>query len=120
MNKAFAFLKSLDWKIWLAIIIVVVLIVILIVINNKNKQPVVTTSTTVVNQPSNPNSSGNDSFPLKYGSRGANVSKWQTYLNSKGANLKIDGIWGPLTDAASLKYSGFNSITQEYFNAVIK
>ena len=60
------------------------------------------------------------SFPLKMGSRGDNVKKWQTYLNGKGADLVVDGVWGPKTEAASLKYQQLNSISEYYFNRVVK
>ena len=35
----------------------------------------------------------------------ANVAKQQTELNKQGANLKVDGLLGPLTQAAITKYS---------------
>jgi len=57
---------------------------------------------------------------LRNGSRGPNVTKWAIKVNTKGATLKEDGIWGPLTEAASLKYTGYNPITQDYFNTVVK
>ncbi|MGI5908537.1 MAG: peptidoglycan-binding domain-containing protein [Christensenellales bacterium] len=41
---------------------------------------------------------------IKYGSTGSDVKKLQQELNRKGANLKIDGIWGPKTQAAYEKY----------------
>lgn len=120
MNKISSFLKSLNWQTWLVIAIIVALIIILIVVNRKNKT--VTTSTTVINQPATTNITGsrNDNFPLQQGSFGPRVGKWQTYLNSKGAKLKVDNDWGPLTDAASIKFMGFNSVAESYFNTVIK
>ena len=41
---------------------------------------------------------------IGYGSTGSDVKKLQQELNRKGANLKIDGIWGPKTQAAYEKY----------------
>ena len=40
------------------------------------------------------------------GDRGQDVKDLQTYLNSQGANLQVDGIWGPLTQGAYDKYDG--------------
>ncbi|CAN0497862.1 unnamed protein product, partial [Phaeothamnion confervicola] len=40
---------------------------------------------------------------LKLGSRGDDVKALQQSLNAKGANLKVDGILGPLTQKAMLK-----------------
>jgi peptidoglycan hydrolase-like protein with peptidoglycan-binding domain len=37
---------------------------------------------------------------LKLGDAGQDVKDLQTYLNSQGANLDVDGMYGPLTDAA--------------------
>ncbi|MGI6162030.1 MAG: peptidoglycan-binding domain-containing protein [Christensenellales bacterium] len=39
-----------------------------------------------------------------YGSRGGNVKDMQNKLNSYGASLKVDGIWGPKTEAAYQKH----------------
>jgi len=41
---------------------------------------------------------------IGYGSTGSDVKKLQQELNRKGANLKVDGIWGPKTQAAYEKY----------------
>ena len=41
---------------------------------------------------------------IGYGSTGSGVKKLQQGLNRKGANLKVDGIWGPKTQAAYEKY----------------
>lgn len=41
---------------------------------------------------------------IGYGSTGSGVKKLQQELNRKGANLKVDGIWGPKTQAAYEKY----------------
>jgi len=41
---------------------------------------------------------------LGYGSKGSEVKKLQKTLNSQGAGLKVDGVWGPKTQAAVEKY----------------
>lgn len=58
-------------------------------------------------------------FPLKKGSVGSNVSTLQTYLNSKGANLSVDGVFGNLTLAALQQYTGLSEVSEQYFNTYI-
>lgn len=53
------------------------------------------------------------------GSRGSDVKKVQEQLNSQGAGLKLDGIWGPKTEAAYQAYvnsggNGMNTTTSTY------
>ena len=44
-------------------------------------------------------------FPLKTGSKGAEVAALQSYLNKRyNAGLATDGIWGPKTQAALQKF----------------
>ena len=43
---------------------------------------------------------------MPQGDRGQEVKDLQTWLNSRGANLQVDGIWGPLTEAAYNTYDG--------------
>lgn len=43
---------------------------------------------------------------MALGDRGSAVKQEQERLNKLGANLKVDGIWGPLTQAAFEKYDG--------------
>lgn len=52
-------------------------------------------------------------FPLKKGSKGELVIQLQQVLNSKGANLKTDGDWGPLTDAAMKQYLGISQVNDQ-------
>ncbi len=48
---------------------------------------------------------GSASFPLKLGSKGAEVLALQKYLNDKySAGLEADGIWGTNTDSAVQTY----------------
>lgn len=109
------YLKSIPTTTW--IIIAIVIIILIIYLATRSKNPTITTTTTTV-VPALTNVSSGNGFPLQMGSRGDNVKKWQTYLNSKGATLVVDGIWGVKTEAASLKYAGFNSVTQDYFNGL--
>ena len=46
----------------------------------------------------------NDAFPLKRGSGGDVVKVVQTFLNSQGANLDVDGKFGPKTEEAWLNW----------------
>lgn len=108
------FIKNLTAKQWIIIAVVIIIIIVLIYYFNKPKTITTTTSTTTI-IPSNTATNG---FPLQMGSRGENVKKWQKYLNTKGAGLTEDGIWGPLTEAASTKYMGFNSVTEVYFKGL--
>ena len=48
---------------------------------------------------------------LKQGSRGPNVRSLQQKLNAQGADLTVDGVFGPLTEAALEKYQKDNGYT---------
>lgn len=50
---------------------------------------------------------------MKVGSRGAEVSELQKFLNTKGANLVVDGVFGPLTKAAVVKFQADNALTAD-------
>lgn len=62
-----------------------------------------------------PSGSGlNESKMLKQGTSGAEVEELQAFLNDVfGESLEIDGIFGPLTEAALLSSAGVNQITLE-------
>lgn len=121
MNQLTAFFSSIDRKTWMIIGVAIVLLIVLIMwLKNRNKETETKKDETKPKADNNTSGSGNNTFPLRMGSRGANVSKWQTYVNTKGGKLTVDGIWGPLTEADSLKYTGFNSVTMDYFNTVVK
>ncbi|MDR2962731.1 MAG: peptidoglycan-binding protein [Bacteroidales bacterium] len=65
-------------------------------------------------------STAND-FPLKNGVMNSdNVSKLQTHLNSKGASLVVDGDFGPLTEAALVKYYNTKEFTKAQFDQYVK
>jgi peptidoglycan hydrolase-like protein with peptidoglycan-binding domain len=55
-------------------------------------------------------SSSKLSTTLKLGSRGSAVKTLQTYLNTEGYNLKVDGSFGKLTLAAVKDYQGKNAL----------
>lgn len=115
---------------WITIAIIVV-IVIFIYFKYFKTNPTTSPKVDCVKNPNDPSCKSNynpsvtlapkigDNFPLGKGSSGDNVKTYQIYLNSLGSSLKIDGVWGPLTEAASLKYTGFNSIPQDYFDSVV-
>lgn len=48
---------------------------------------------------------------LKQGSKGSEVRELQTLLNNNGANLSVDGIYGPKTAAAVKSYQKANGLT---------
>ena len=50
---------------------------------------------------------------IKIGSRGASVKTLQTLLNSNGANLTVDGIFGQLTKIAVLSFQGEKGLTKD-------
>lgn len=52
---------------------------------------------------------------LKKGSRGAEVAELQRRLNSEGAALNVDGIFGPLTEAALQQIKGVKQIALNQF-----
>src|SRR3989338_8422373 len=41
---------------------------------------------------------------FKIGTKGENVRAFQAQLNAQGANLKLDGSYGPLTQSSALRY----------------
>ena len=64
---------------------------------------------------------GDDSFPLKRGSKGNRVKALQKYLNdsSSGYALATDGLFGPLTEAAvQSEQTPFEQFKVGYPNAV--
>lgn len=48
--------------------------------------------------------------PLKDGSRGADVQTWQAKLKALGYNVAADGIYGPLTEAATKRFQTRNGL----------
>lgn len=57
--------------------------------------------------------------PAKSSSYNASVAAQQQALNAKGANLTVDGIMGPLTQAAITKYSSASSAPATSNNGLI-
>ncbi len=49
-------------------------------------------------------------YPLKIGSRGANVSALQQALSDLGASLQIDGIFGTITQGALIQATGLATV----------
>lgn len=114
MKQITKFLSSITPRQWLIIFIVAVVIIgIVIYLNNRNTD-------NANNKSPNPNPAPAPSdFPLRSGSRNDSVRLWQQYLNSKGATLVEDGIWGPLTESASKQYAGTNLVNESLFNSLI-
>ncbi|MDD5358575.1 MAG: peptidoglycan-binding domain-containing protein [Candidatus Nanoarchaeia archaeon] len=60
-----------------------------------------------------------DIFPLKYGSTGKAVMDIQAYLNKKyNSGLDVDGIFGPLTEAAVKTAFGSNIVSKDLYNSI--
>ena len=59
------------------------------------------------------NNSAKNMPTLRFGSRGASVKTLQTLLNSNGANLTVDGIFGQLTKIAVLSFQGEKGLTKD-------
>lgn len=59
-------------------------------------------------------------FPLKLGSRGAEVEVLQNYLNGKGEALVVDGIYGARTDEAVRRhFNNANEVSLGNFNQIV-
>ncbi len=54
-----------------------------------------------------------------FGTKGSQVAKLQNELNAKGANLKVDSLYGPLTQAAYNQYMGAPTTNTNTTNPVI-
>ncbi|NPD47493.1 peptidoglycan-binding protein [Lentimicrobium sp. S6] len=81
------------------IVFVVLLIIAVLVFVFKDKLFGTNTKTVSNLEPSNDNPQ--NSYFIKYGSRGNEVKLLQAYLNEfKNEALIVDGIWGPKTQAA--------------------
>lgn len=69
-----------------------------------------------------PATEGVSVFPLRKGSQGEEVSKLQEHFN-KSVNfyyvlqpLKVDGVFGPLTEGMAVTITGEKTITEKYYN----
>lgn len=118
MEKVTGFLKAITPRTWIIIaIIVVIFIIIVLYVKNKNKQVALDAAKSapkvVVNVA--PPAVTQSAFPLKQGSKGAEIKVLQSYLNTKGENLTVDGIWGPLTQASVVKVLKVNEISSDLF-----
>ncbi len=102
---------------WIIGIVILAAIIAAIMIVQGKKANAQSTSTTgevqsIVN---------NSIFPLKNGvMNNTNVEALQRHLNSKGANLQIDGDFGVLTESALLKYYNTKEFTKAQFDQHVK
>lgn len=64
----------------------------------------------------------NDTFPLKIGSKGENVTYLQKALNKLGATIEVDGNFGQQTYSAILLKVNATSypVTLDVFNTIMK
>jgi len=74
------------------------------------------------NLSSSTNSSSNSgTFPLKQGSRGTEVKNVQNMLNKIiPADLEVDGIFGPKTEASLQKRVGLRQLTKKQYEKFIE
>lgn len=124
MEKIVAFFKNISPTTWIIIGIVVLLIIALIIyVRSKPEQKDVSANNDV--KTNEENAQPKSVFPLQYGSRGPEVKVFQTYLNSylvvgsTDVPLVIDGIWGPLTNAAALKFWKKGTVSKEEYDTKI-
>lgn len=124
MEKITAFFKSLSPTTWIIIAIVILLIIALIIyFNSKPDKKDISANNNIATNENN--SQPRSVFPLQYGSRGDEVKVFQSYLNSylvvgsTDVPLVIDGIWGPKTDAASLKFWKKGTVSKEEYDTKI-
>lgn len=66
---------------------------------------------------------GNDQFPLKFGSEGDNVRKWQQYLQNKLGKTRypdkwITGLFREQTEKATIDAKGVKEVSKAMFDQV--
>ena len=59
-----------------------------------------------------------NTFPLRQGSKGAEVEALQEALNARGESLVVDGIFGSLTLAATQRQYNVSEVSQTLFNQI--
>ncbi len=117
MDQIWNYIKAISPRTWIFIAIgLVILVLIILWIKNSSKDKV--TTTTAINTNPLVTNSTISVFPLKFGSEGNEVKVVQTYVNSKGEKLVVDGIWGPLTEASVIKILGKNIIDLTTYNTL--
>jgi len=122
MGKIISFLKGLSASTWIIIgIVLLIIIAIIIYVRNKSKDSVngVSMDKTLSQNLQSTQAPSISPFPLTMGSRGSEVKSVQKYVNGKGESLVVDGIWGPLTDAAVLKVLKVSSVSQELYKTLV-
>ncbi|MCL2328306.1 MAG: peptidoglycan-binding protein [Bacteroidetes bacterium] len=104
----------------IAVVIAAIIAAIIIVTGKKaNASP---NSGSGIGGGSTGSSSGGSSvkvFPLKQGVKSDDVAALQRHLNSKGANLTVDGIFGPKTEAALQLHYGLKEMSEAQFNQFV-
>ncbi len=109
----------------IGIIVIAIAVTIFIIVRKKMKEKKELESTSdlssgTVTPIAGPNPTmGSSVFPLKRGSKGVQVRQLQAYLLREfGFPGKIDGDFGPITEAAVLKNLMRNSVSEDYFKKV--
>lgn len=58
-------------------------------------------------------------FPLRQGSKGAEVEALQNALNARGESLVVDGIFGSLTLAALQRQFNLSEVSETLYNQIV-
>lgn len=114
----------------ITILVIVLLVILGLYLYFKKKPSSITNTSTTTSQPktvqipsttpaANPTGSQSMVFPLHQGSNGFEVQELQTYLNSQGQNLTVDGSFGPATLAALQAVMGMSTVDQSTFNGIV-
>lgn len=104
MKAVLAFIKSNKLAVIIILITIAVAIGIVVYFNRQEEN---------LNKKTNP-------FPLKSGSRGAEVEVLQNYLNGKGEVLVVDGIFGPRTEeAVKRNFNNLSEVSEADFNKIV-
>jgi peptidoglycan hydrolase-like protein with peptidoglycan-binding domain len=108
-------------KIIIGLILAAVAAVIFFIVRKKKHAKEIPPSTPVSRLNAQLNPFGNNSFPLKLGSKGSNVKALQANLNEMtGSNLAEDGIFGPQTEKAVNDYFKSKSVSTVQHDTLMK
>lgn len=107
---------------WIVVAVVIAAIIAAIIILKSKKANAATTDGLTANSGSAGSSTTTSAkiFPLKQGVTSDDVKKLQQHLNSKGAALDVDGIFGPKTEAALLLHYNMKEMSELQFNQYVK
>lgn len=106
---------------WIIVAVVIAAIIAAIIILKGKKASAATTGAPITGASTGGSTSlVSGIFPLKQGVTSDDVKKLQQHLNSKGASLDVDGIFGPKTEAALQLHYNMKEMTQDQFKQYVK